>query len=166
MPVFLEEDGTGVLNATSYVSVAYSEDYLSADWANDQPAKESALMVAAEYIDARWGMIINGRPLSVDQGLEFPRLGLVDRYGRTVAGIPNDLKNAACIYASEQVAGTLYPNPSSKSAQDVKRKKTTVGPITTEVEYQGSQTDASFLEFTLADKFIRPYCRTGGGVIR
>lgn len=166
MPTFLLEDGTGIEDATSYVSVVFSEDYLGASWAADETAKQVALMVASEYIDARFGRRIQSRPLVTTQGLEFPRYALYDRYGNKVEGIPNDLKKAVCLYAQESVAGTLYPNPSSTSSKEVKKEKTVVGPITTEVEYLGINSQASWLKFPLADKFMAQFLYSQSGVIR
>lgn len=168
MLTFLEEDGTGIDNATSYASVVYSEGYLGSSWAADNTAKQNALITASEYADARWGNKIQSRPLSETQGLELPRYAAYDRYGNLIEGVPDDWKRAICLYAQASVAGTLYPTPSTSSAKDIKRKKTTVGPVTTEVEYQGLATDATWLKFPLADKLIRQYLYGGGagGVIR
>lgn len=168
MPTFLLEDGTGIEDATSYISVVYSEDYLGSSWAADDTAKQNALMAASEYADARWGTRLQSRPLTTTQGLEFPRYALYDRYGNKVEGVPDDWQKAVCLYAQASVAGTLYPSPSSSTAKDIKRKKTVVGPVTTEVEYQGLATDATWLKFPLADKFVKQYIYGGGqgGVIR
>lgn len=169
MPVFLVEDGTGVEDATSYVSEAYADDYLGADWAADSNTKQAALMGGTEYADARWGGLLQGRPLTSVQGLELPRTALYDRYGTKIEGIPNDWKKAVCLYAKEFLAGTLYPTPPSNNSKDVKKKKTVVGPITTEVEYQGLATAGSWLQFPLADKFAKQYTNgasSSGGVMR
>lgn len=168
MPTFLEEDGTGLGDATSYVSEAFADDYLGATWAADSAAKQAALMAGTEYADARWGNKIKGVPLVTTQGLEFPRTGLVDRYGRTIEGVPDDWKKAVCLYASYSVAGTLYPSNQS-TAKEVKKKKTVVGPITTEVEYVGVALATTFLKFPLADRLAKPYLysgASGGGVTR
>lgn len=166
MATFTVEDGTGLDNATSYVDEAFADDYLGASWAADSSAKQAALMAATEYADARWGAKLRGRPLLSTQALEMPRTALYDRYGRIVEGIPSDWKKAVCLYAKEQVAGTLYPTPPSGNAKDIKRKRTVVGPITTETEYQGAATAATFLPFPLADKLAKQYATPGGGVMR
>lgn len=55
------EDGTGVLNANSYVGIPYSFQYLSArgkltSWAaQTREAQEAALVSATDYIDKRFG---------------------------------------------------------------------------------------------------------------
>ena len=168
MTTFTVEDGTGLEDSTSYVDVAFSKDYLGSSWAADGTAKQNALIAATEYADARWGEKIKSRPLVETQALEFPRYQLYDRYGNLIEdAIPDDWKKAICLYAQASVAGTLYPTPSTSSSKDLKRKKTVVGPITTEVEYQGSATDATWLKFPLADRLVKQFIYgAGGGVMR
>lgn len=163
MPTFLVEDGTGLDAATSYVSVAYADDYLGASWATDTATKEAALMNGTEYADARWGFRLKGQPLVATQALEFPRTALTNRYGNTISGVPDNWLKAVCLYASYSNAGTLYP-ANQKTAKDIKKKKTVVGPITTEVEYQGLALATSFLPFPLADRLAKPYTYAGSGV--
>lgn len=167
MANFIVEDGSGRPDATSYLTVAFADEYLGATWAQDNSAKEEALIAATEYQEARWGHVLRGVPLVHTQALEMPRARLYDRYGRQVNGIPDDFKKATAIYAKHYVAGSLYPTPPSGNAKEAKRKKTTVGPITTEVEFQGAATTATFLPFPLADRMVRQF-GTGatGGTIR
>lgn len=162
MPVFLVEDETGLEDATSYVSEAYADDYLGSSWAADTAAKEAALMAGTEYADARWGSRLKGYPLVTTQGLEFPRQAIYDRYGNTIEGVPDEWKKAVSLYAKEFVAGKLYPTPPRGNSKDIKKKKTVVGPITTEVEYQGGNNSASWIPFPLADKFAKMYTYGGG----
>lgn len=168
MTTFVVEDGTGLDNSTSYVDLAFSEDYLGSTWAADDTEKQNALITATEYADARWGTRLQSRPLTTTQALELPRYALYDRYGNLIEGVPDDWKKAICLYAQASVTGTLYPTPSTSSAKDIKRKKTAVGPVTTEVEYQGLATDSTWLKFPLGDKLIHQYLYGGGagGVIR
>ncbi len=165
---FVVEDGTIVEDATSYVTLDFSNDYLGDDWAEDDDAKQSALMTATEYADMRWGDKLQGEPEDEDQELEFPRLYLYNRYGKSVDGVPDDWKKAICLYAKEADSSTLYPSPSSKTAKDIESKTTVVGPITTTVKYRGMATDATWLKFPLADKLARQYttAANGAGTIR
>lgn len=155
MSDFIEEDGTGVTDATSYVSVTFSESYLGADWAADETAKQAALITASEYCDARWGDRLGGMPLTLTQGLQMPRRNLINRYGQLVSGIPNDWKKACCLYAAKSISGTLYPVSLSSSSKEIKSKETTVGPITTKVEYEGTPDSTTFLMFPLADRLAK-----------
>jgi len=167
MPVFKVADGTGLSDATSYVSEVFADDFLGSTWAPDSASKQAALMEATQYADLRWGKHLMGRPLNAEQVLEFPRVAIRDRYGRRVLGVPADLMKGVCLYAKQSIAGTLYPVPPAGNAKDIKKKKVTVGPITTEYEYQGLATAATFLPFPLADKLIRQYGYAGnGGTVR
>lgn len=163
---FVVEDGTGLDTATSYVSEAYADAYLGDDWAADSDAKQAALNAATEYVDTRWGHLLMSSPLVSTQTLEFPRLDLYNRYGIQLEGVPPDLERATCLYAKEYVAGTLYPVAPTGTAKDIKRKKTVVGPITTELEYQGAATASTFLKFTMADRFMRQYTYAAMGTMR
>lgn len=106
------EDGTGLANANSYVTVAYADDYLESmgvtDWQPlQQPKKEVLLVKATDYVDNtyRW----RGRKLTQEQALQFPREGVVDDDGNEVAGIPRALKQAVCMCASVLMEeGDLY----------------------------------------------------------
>lgn len=166
MTAFVEENGTGVTDATSYVTVEYSDSYLGAEWAINAAAKEAALILGSEYVDARWGDRIESFPLLETQGLELPRSRLNDRYGVRQNGVPKDWQRAVCLYAQESVSGTLYPSPPATELKDVKKKKTTVGPISTEVEYRELPEKAVWLRFGLADKLVRQFLVTRSGVMR
>jgi hypothetical protein len=162
MTTFTLEDGTGVTDATSYVSEAFSDDYLGSDWAADSASKQEALILASEYVDLRWGNRFKSEPLLTTQGLEFPRKYLYDRYGEQVEGIPDDLKKAVCHYAARSVAGTLYPSPSTTTSNQIKSESTRVGPIATSTTYLNNKSDSSWLSVPLADKFLRQYIYGGG----
>lgn len=154
MTTFTVEDGTGLDAATSYVSTAFADSYLGADWADTVEIKEAALMAATEYADVRWGFRLQSKPLLTTQALQLPRFSLYDRYGTKVTGVPDDWQKAVCLYAEKSVAGALYP-VAVTSALNVKKTKTVVGPITTEKEYHGSKNETSWLAFPLADTLIK-----------
>ena len=165
MPDFIVENGTGISDSTSYVDVEFADSYLGADWASSVDSKQAALIAATVYADARWGNKLKGVPLGYGQALQMPRKGLLNRYGQSVTGIPTDWKKAICLYAKESAAGKLYPNV-QPSAKEVKVKRTQIGPITTEIEYQGSATAATFLKFPLADRLASQFSNMSAGVYR
>ncbi|UZT28682.1 structural phage protein [Vibrio phage 033B] len=164
------EDGTGLEDANAYVDVAYVEAYATKHgltFSGTPEEQEAAILVATEYQDTRWGNSLRGRPLRSVQALEFPRLYLNDRYGREIEGVPAGAKDACAEYAIIQRSnGTLYPTPPSDSPQQIKKKKTVVGPITTEKEFVGVVSQGSYLQHPRPDYNMRKYTRSSNGVVR
>lgn len=160
------EDGTGLSGANAYVDVAFADAYFlergNSNWTGAATDKEVALIVATEYADLRWRRRLKGVPLTRDQALEFPRAGLWDRYGRSLDAIPESWKKAVCEYAVQALSGTLMEE-SVVGGPAVKRKKTVVGPLTTEVEYATSATPKAFPK---ADLLVRPLLAGSGGAVR
>lgn len=168
MPNFVVEDGTGLDNSTSYVDIAFADDF-KPDWAGtgkSSSQKEAALMEGTAYIDSMYGYQFKGQPLVSDQNLEFPRSYAYNRYGNQIEGVPRDLKRACVLYAQQALNDTLYVSSETTSSSDIKKKKTVVGPITTEVEYKDDATQDSYNEFQQADSLMSQYVEIYGGVIR
>lgn len=165
------EDGTGLENSNSYVSVEDANAYFSTravtEWLTKAlKDKEAALIKATDYIDQRWGPKLQGYPLTRDQALEFPRLGCYDRYGYLAEGVPMDIAKAACEYALITFDQSLGPaNPTT--SKEIKKKKVVVGPITTETEYVGSNSQTDTIKYPVADSYVKQFGRGGnGGVYR
>lgn len=98
---FLVEDGSGLSEATSYVSVEDADDVIimnihaSAAWTElTTTQKEHLLSWASRYLDerARW----HGTKSVKSSALRFPRTGIVDRDGVTITAnaVPRQLKIA------------------------------------------------------------------------
>lgn len=166
---FKVEDGTGLPDATSYVSVADATTYFTAtnratEWNTlTVAAQEAALNVGSRYADLRWGPRLAGQPLKTDQALEFPRKNLFDRYHRRITGVPKNWKDAVCEYTLQSLSGSLMPTGSSSSAAETKRKKIVVGPITTETEYFTATSSGSFESYPLGDLLVTGYLVGGNG---
>lgn len=105
--VFLVEDGTGLTEATSYVSVSDADDYMLQntaifdDWdLLDQDVKEKVLSWSSRYLDqhARW----NGVKTVETSGLRWPRTGVCDIDGLPIGPntIPYQLEDATVELAS------------------------------------------------------------------
>ena len=166
MILFVVEDGSGLSDASSYTAVAFADSYLGSDWATDNDAKETALIRGTEYIDLRWGSRLLGSPLNAEQALEFPRQGLWDRYGRAIEGVPVDVQKAVCLYAEQSIKNTLYDDP-VKNEAEIKRKKTVVGPVTTETEFRDQiVTHSGFNSFSQADSIMKEFIYSAQRVIR
>ena len=167
------EDGTGIVGANTYASADEYKTYHKDRGVDiDASANEivAALVEGSAYIDLRWGSKFCGYPLTSDQGLEFPRRSLHDRYGKLIEGLPVQIKSAAVLYAQNWLSGTLHPTLPPGSADDIKKKKTVVGPITTEVEYHGLSSSSMILSnyatIPLPDRLCKLYTARTSGVIR
>ena len=167
----LLEDGTGVTDANSYVNRTYADAYFAergiATWTGTTTAKDEALIKASDYIDQRWGRRFAGTKQfdrTVNQ-LTFPRLGLYDRDGRYVEGVPDLLKRATCEYALRALTSTLMPDPSTQSNISSLRQK--VGPIEEETVYRSSAAgSATSPDYPMADSWLAEYLGAGQGVYR
>lgn len=93
------EDGTGVVGAESYASVAAldawwvarSHKAYAATWAAlGTPAKEGSAREAAAYLDARYGARYRGERKTSTQGLLWPRVGPDDEDGNPTAVVGAD----------------------------------------------------------------------------
>lgn len=98
---FLVEDGTGLPEANSYVSVSEADSLLetnihaAAEWlALTVDERQALLMSATRYLDdrTRW----YGTRVSAASGLRWPRIGVTDRDGNLVPAttIPKQLRFA------------------------------------------------------------------------
>lgn len=92
------EDGTGLANAESYVSVAAFRSYaalrgIDVTGLTDEEC-EQALRKAFTYVNAwaKW----KSAPVSQAQAGEFPRTALSDGMGRVTSVVPPRVKDAQC----------------------------------------------------------------------
>lgn len=126
------EDGSGLPNAESYLSVAEATAYHAAmgnkaAWSAlaGEATKEAALRQATSYIQGRYYGNWHGNPTKTTQKLDWPRAGVPFRNGGYVAAniIPDELKAACAELALRAASGPLVPD----GTQTVKREK--VGPL-------------------------------------
>lgn len=140
------EDGTGLANAESYISVANATTYLTARgvaesaWADlDAPVKEQLLRKATDYMEQRYAMRWRGYRKSDTQLLSWPRVyverGEVAALISTSATwfipdnqVPPLVANACAELALRANTVTLSPDLTPELSQYVIEK--TVGPIT------------------------------------
>lgn len=99
--VFVVETGTGLSNATSYLTVAEANAFISTNilaypaWdALTTGAKEAVLIQASRFLDnrTRW----RGQKTVAASGLRWPRVGVSDRDGITIDDdvVPEEVKQA------------------------------------------------------------------------
>jgi len=137
----IPEDGTGLSNANTYVSLSYANSYFSrqqnAKWMDlDAQVKEMHLINAAIYMDQRYGLLYKGQLLTQTQRMLFPRTTFTDNYGRLVESgvIPDSLKDAQCEMALLDVDGLARVDP-DLGTSNLKRKKDKIDVIEKELEW-------------------------------
>lgn len=119
------EDGTGLEDAESYVSVADADTYHvnrnNETWSDYSTAeKEAALRKATQYIDGRWGRRFVGEMLSMSQALCWPRTPT-----DWPDEIPLPLQHACAELALRAAASELQPDLDRGGAV----QSQTVGPL-------------------------------------
>ena len=146
------EDGTGLTNAESYVSVADCGTYCTAHgltaWTGTDAAKEVALRNAAQYIDSNY--TFKAEKTYVDQSLEFPRY-----FWDWDDPAMNRLRAACCELAVKALSGSLYADVSAQQTIKVK-----VGPIEKTMEPSAS----GQIRYKQVDSLLKPLLLGGGSV--
>lgn len=165
---FTVEDGTGVAGANSYVTVAYANAYHgergNSGWTGADALKEQALIRATDYIETRWAESFLGIQEHLDplQPLSFPRLGIRNRAGLDVLGIPEALKRATAEYALRALTAALMPDPTVNATGVVTGTREKVGPIETETMYSGFLRNATLRAYPAADRLLVGLLAGGG----
>jgi hypothetical protein len=147
------EDGTGLDNAESYVSVVDCGTYCTAHalsaWTGTDAAKESALRNATQYIDTNYSF--KYEKTYVEQALEFPRY-----YWDWDDALMNRLRSACCELAVKALSGSLFVDADPSVTIKVK-----VGPIekTTRPSEQSGQ-----VRYKQVDALLKQLITGGGSV--
>lgn len=142
------EDGSGLANADSYLSIADAVAILSdlipsSSFATlDQPIQESALKTASLQLDAFHSF--GGSIFSITQSLKCPRQDLYDADGRLMQGVPRLLKYAVAIQADYLSENDWRDDLTA----DI--KKASIGPISVEMTDKGSSGAKNKSPITLA----------------
>ena len=165
------ETGEGVTDANAYADRTYANTYFTArniaGWTGANDVKDAALIRATDYIDRRWGASFVGRrEFDNDTNeLQWPRVGVYDREGRAVEGIPDRLARATCEYALRALTDELMPDPEVSASGLVLSERSKVGPIETETRYSEGSTAPLLRSYPIADRLIMEYV-TPQGVYR
>jgi hypothetical protein len=144
------EDGTGLPDADSYVSVASADAYHvargNAAWAAaEEGAKEVALRNATAYIDSNPEYPFAGAPLAAGQALEWPRTGF---------GWPlKRVTDATSELALRALTGPLFADVVAEG----RIKSETIGPLKTDYAdpVNGGQTRYAFVDGLLAPLLVK-----------
>lgn len=117
---FQVEDGTGLDNATAYLSVADYRAYhadrglvipSTGEGAQTDGEVQGYLVLATDYLDGLYGARARGIRLETDQSLVWPRLSAYDSEGVLIEGVPTKLEAATAEAAYLASQRTLIPNP-------------------------------------------------------
>lgn len=132
--MFVVEDGTGLTNSNSYVSVADFKEYW-ADRGVDYSAVtdseiQASLVKATQYLDTNFRWI--GKKQTAVQALQWPRWYAYSPEGYIYSGVPRDVMLAVCeAGAVAQGGASLF----ASSEGGVSEKTENVGPIQTTYKY-------------------------------
>lgn len=153
------EDGTGLADAESYISVADADTYFAARgnaaWAAlATEAKEQALRAGSDYMLAVYGPRWKGSRMTATQALDWPRSGVVAN-GFEVDDdvVPLPVARANAELAVRASAGPLLGDQGAAVKQEV------VGPIS--VTYQDGARQVT--RYAAVDGMLGAYLRDGGG---
>ena len=191
MPLVVE-DGTGLVGADAYTSVADADAYFlasaNATWAAATvPAKEVAIVKATRYMEKRFGTKWKGLIASSEQALGWPRRYVYDERGtELVDQVPVQIARACAEYAVQALINPLIPEivyPVADGAPvpfgRINRKVEKAGPIYEETYYSTGGAHASRVEsgsslvdgdkvvqYPEADFLVGPFLRNSKGVTR
>lgn len=151
------ENGTGLVDAESYQSVADFKVYCDArgmSYAGKSDTLiEQALRRGTEWLDATYRGSYCGLPLNPpDQALEWPRVGMVDRNGYAIPSdsVPRQVKAATAEASHRELITPGYLLPDYVGSERIKRSRKKVGPLEKEIEYQGGSGTAADVQPIIA----------------
>jgi hypothetical protein len=158
---FVPEDGTGLQDANSLVSVSYADEYFAdranAAWAKlTTEKKQASLLLATTYVVTQYSF--KGQRLNPDQGVPFPRAGVMDPAGRVPAGVPACVKDVTCELAIRASTRALIQDPTvDEGGRPVKMKQMRAGPLHKTVEFAGPGELLEMSRFPAVDAMMCPW---------
>jgi hypothetical protein len=181
------EDGTGVVDANTYNALATISTYVTARqygafaaWLQaDETNRVTAAIIAASYIDQRWGpfkgFILedgDGDP-ALAQGLLFPKaFEVLDSRGIEISEtVPQQISDAHAEYAARAIdpvtceAIELQPDITRQDAsgRTINRKREKLGPLEEETYYDSGRSRTKWTDYGTADQIIRQSGLLAGG---
>lgn len=155
------EDGTGKINAESYISVADATTYHAARgnaaWAAlaTDAVREQSLRKATEYMGQVYRLRWKGARYTTTQALDWPRSNVYVDSATVIENddVPVEVVRACAEYALKASAATLYADEDRAAIREK------VGPIETEYSAFSSQTK----RYPSIDALLAPYLSGGNG---
>lgn len=160
------EDGSGLPNADSYVTLESCDGYHAnmgnSAWvvddedADNVTARETAIRKGTAFIDRKYNGRFGGRRQGASQALMWPRWDAIDEDGFVIKGVPDAVKYATCEAALRAFQGTdLMPDMERGGAVI----QETIGPIST--TYAAGAPSGT--RYDAIEGLLRP-CLSGGGL--
>lgn len=171
MGLIVQDDTGLVANANGYVANADFRAYMEArarTYKDDDDAINAAIVTGSDYVDQRFqyrGRKQNGR----QQRQQWPRIACMDADQLPVQGIPQEVKDATCEYASRALVGMLNPDPViDPSGFQIAESKKSVGPIDKDIKYFEGTGVPALPVYPGADMILKRggFLLTGGTIIR
>jgi hypothetical protein len=156
------EDGTGLADAESYISVGDANTYHAArgntDWAALSDAdKESALRRATDYMLQAYRSRWSGQRATSTQALDWPRYGvIVDWFELSSDVVPVAVERACAELALRASSADL----AADLERGIKRQKVDV----IETEYDTASPQQK--RYRAVDNLLAPYLMGGGAFVR
>jgi hypothetical protein len=160
------EDGTGLTDADSFVSVAECDAYHLArgntTWTGSDSLKEAALRRASLFLSNAYpwqGWQFRPRL----QALAWPRGGVVDQDGFDVRSdeVPVEIRHATCEVALRELVSPGAMNPDVTTAETV--KSVTAGSVSVQFANAGPGAGANRPTLLVVRDLIAGLLRTGSG---
>lgn len=158
---FIVEDGSCIVQATSYIDITFADEYLADRGNMDWPAltedqKKAALVQASDYVSTHYKY--KGTKIDMLQNLQFPRNGVIDPLGMPVTGVPECIKKCTAELAVRASKGPLVPDPEfDDSGRAIKMKAEVLGPLKRTLEYAGPGELLDEARFPAVDALMCPW---------
>ena len=159
--MFVVEDGTGLENANSYISLDDANDFFtlnanSGSWSDFTDAqKQAGLVTATRYIDVSYNYL--GSYVNRDQKLVFPRRFVCNQfYGTNIrwhqvnAKVPQDVKDATCVLALSVITNNRLESVDASTNSNIQ----SIGVDTLRIAYRNDATGATADETAQATSFV------------
>lgn len=166
------EDGTGLASADSYLSVADADTYHTdhgdnSSWSGAATAaKEEALRLGTQYLDAMYGQRWLGTRTNESQALDWPRADVedYDRFSIASNVVPQAIKDAVAEAARRSISETDGLLPDIDEPGTIKSESDAVGALKTSTTYTGGKSQIP--RFRIIDLLVAGLVRSSSTMER
>ncbi len=164
---FVVEDGTGVVGANSYATIAVADQYhfdigtTAALWEDlTDPQKQQGLRHGTRYLDQHYGRTWKGRRTDRVNPLDWPRIDVLDDDGYDIESnvMPQGLLDAVSEGALRSTTATLNPDLEGEGTITLKREQ--VDGLHEETEYAGGLNQ--YITYTVIDDLLHDLVEPSG----